>query len=210
MRWDAAWPLLALTAWLVLLFWPLRFRLDLDWPSPPGAHTVRLWFLLGPIRLRLPSRLPGRPRAGPVPRAWARRWSAGSRLWKLVEEVGAVEGEVEVGTGDAAESAFLSGVAWSVWGTALALLQRRVAIRQPPRVAIRPRYGQGGVAVRLRCILRTRLVHAMGVAPTLNAFGGRQHGRSDPPHGQRDAPHHGEPQGDGGGQHHPGGSRGNP
>ncbi|MBO2518834.1 DUF2953 domain-containing protein [Limnochorda sp.] len=122
----------------------------------------------------------------------------------MVESVRRLEGQVAVGTGDPASTAFLSGVAWAAWGALLASVQSRIRIQTPPRVEITPRYGQGGVAVRLHCILQTRLVHVIGAMPNLKVLGGGRHGRKRAPYGQRHAAHHGEPERDGGGQHHPG------
>lgn len=206
MSWDAFWPLLALTAWIALLFSPVLLELDVAWPAPSGGRSVVVRWLLGPFRLPIPSRFSGSA-GGTARPSWqqARATALVVRdLDRLVEEVRNLEGRVDVGTGDPASSAVLSGVAWAAWGAALKLLQSRVRVRPAPRVRIAPRYGQGGVAVRLHCILRTRLVHVIGAAPNLKVLGGRRHGRKHAPHGQRHASHHGKPERDGGRQHHPG------
>lgn len=204
MSWDALWPLLALVAWIGALFTPLLLELDVAWPAPPGGQSVAVWWRLGPVRLKLPSRLSGAAGGGPGA-SWHQARAAAlvvRDLDRLVEEVRDLKGHLELGTGEPASSALLSGVGWAFWGAVLELLRTRVRVRPAPQLTVAPRFDQGGVAVRLHCILSTRLVHVIGAVPNLKVLGGRRHGRKHAPHGQRHASHHGKLERDGGRQHH--------
>jgi hypothetical protein len=77
-------------------------------------------------------------------------------------EVRSLTWQTTIGAGDAALTAFLSGVTWSVKGTLLALLQSRTrAGTEDVAIAVSPSYSGKEFKTFLQCIFCLRVAHIM-------------------------------------------------
>lgn len=66
-----------------------------------------------------------------------------------------------VGLGDAAETAILTGVIWTLKSSAVTYLFRRVKRGTKPRLAVVPEYAKAHFSTEVSCIGKIRLGHAM-------------------------------------------------
>lgn len=67
----------------------------------------------------------------------------------------------QLGAGDAADTATLTGLAWSLKGSLVGLLSNYIRLAVQPRLHITPRYNEAGFNVELSCIFSVRTGYAM-------------------------------------------------
>ncbi|GAB7388937.1 DUF2953 domain-containing protein [Bacillaceae bacterium] len=91
------------------------------------------------------------------------------RLEKLVWQT-------RIGSGDAADTGILTGVAWSVKAMLVGTAAHRMDLRCYPRFSVSPAFGKRELCSELSCIVRFRLGHAIlaGMRILLNLRKGRE------------------------------------
>lgn len=125
-------------------------------------------------------------------------------------EVRSLTWQTNVGVGDAALTALLSGIIWTCKGTLLSLLQRRTrAQAEDVTVAVSPSFNRHEFRTFLQCIFSLRVAHIM-YAQGLLLWRRRKHRKGavsrlgESPYSGTDENRHGEHQGHGGRKHHRG------
>ncbi|WP_202078652.1 DUF2953 domain-containing protein [Caldalkalibacillus salinus] len=80
------------------------------------------------------------------------------------------EWRTSIGTGDAAETGVISGIAWSTKAAVVGVIQTYLSLRALPRFAVKPHFQEKKIETELRCMIRLRIGNAIlaGIRMLLN------------------------------------------
>jgi len=170
------WPALAVSFLLLAAaaLW-LPLRLGFSYRSARGEEAARLVLVLGagPLTARIPlggrdgrpaARAPGSARARPgtappsgpaAPIQRVRRILR--RLRPALRVIERLEWRTELGTGDAAATAVLTGVLWALKSALVGFLARERAFLRRPEIRVLPDYRRTVLAFEISCIFRFTL-----------------------------------------------------